>query len=257
MSTDASPQWPDLPFAAWRDTCETLQLWLQVIGKVRNACTPLINHWRNCTLKVTSRGLIAPAMNYRGRTFDVVFDFAEHQLRIETSDGRAEVLMLEQMTVADFYAAFMQALHRLGIEVHIWTMPVEIEGATPFERDHKHAQYDRVYVQRFWQTLVQLNRVFTEFRSRFIGKASPVHFFWGSFDLAVTRFSGRRAPEIPGADRITREAYSHEVSSVGWWPGDATVKEPAFYSYAAPQPPGFSKAPVRPAAISISDSGEP
>src|SRR6516165_8934376 len=154
MSADASPHWPDLSFAAWRDTCETLLLWLQIIGKVRLACTPLINHWWNCTLKVTSRGLVAPAMPYRGRTFDIVFDFAEHRLRIVTSDGRAEVLMLEPMTVADFHAAFMQALHRHGIEVYIWTMPVEIKDATPFELDHKHAQYDRVYVQRFWQTLV-------------------------------------------------------------------------------------------------------
>jgi hypothetical protein len=244
MTSDANPQWPDLAFAAWSDTCETLSLWLQVVGKVRIACTPLINHWWNCTLKVTSRGLIAPAMNYRGRTFDIVFDFADHQLRIETSDGRAEVLMLEQMTVADFYAAFMQALHRLDIEVHIWTMPVEIEGATPFEQDHKHAQYDRVYVQRFWQTLVQVNRVFTEFRSRFIGKVSPVHFFWGSFDLAVSRFSGRTAPPPKGktpnlAPWVMNEAYSHEVSSCGFWPGNGGYGRAAFYVYVYPEPAGY------------------
>src|SRR5689334_18118370 len=175
VGVSANSPWPDLPYAAWHDTCDTLILWTQIVGKVRIACTPLINHWWNATFDVTSRGLIAPAMPYRGRTFDVIFDFAERRLRVEASDGRAEVLALEPMTVADFYAAFMAALRRLDIDVDIWTMPSEIENAIPFEQDRTHRQYDRVYVDRFWQALVQVNRVFTEFRGRFIGKASPVH----------------------------------------------------------------------------------
>jgi Family of unknown function (DUF5996) len=223
MSIGANSQWPDLPFEAWRETCETLLLWTQIVGKVRIACTPLINHWWNATFHVTSRGLMAPAMPYRGRTFDVVFDLAEHRLRIEASDGRAEVLALEPMTVADFYAAAMQALHRLDVDVHIWTVPSEIENALAFEQDRTHRQYDRVYVERFWQALVQVNRVLNEFRARFIGKASPVHFFWGGLDLAVTRFSGRTAPPLKGetpnvAKWVMDEAYSHEVSSCGFWP---------------------------------------
>jgi len=244
MTSDANPQWPDLPFAAWSDTCETLLLWLQVVGKVRIACTPLINHWWNCTLKVTSHGLLAPAMTYRGLTFDVLFDFTHHRLHIETSDGRIETLALEPMAVADFYAEFMQALRRLGIDVHIWTMPSEIENAIPFEKDHTHAQYDPAYVQRFWQAVLQVHRVMTEFRARFIGKASPVHFFWGSFDLAVTRFSGRRAPPPTGttpnvAARVMNEAYSHEESSCGFWPGNGGYGRAAFYVYAYPEAAGY------------------
>jgi hypothetical protein len=244
MTLGANPQWPDLPFAAWRDTCETLILWMQIVGKVRIACTPLINHWWNATFHVTSRGLIAPAMAYRGRTFDVIFDFAQHRLRIEASDGRCETLALQPMATADFYAAFMQALHRLDIDVQIWTMPCEIEGATPFEQDRTHAQYDRAYVERFWQALVQANRVLTEFRARFIGKASPVHFFWGGLDLAVTRFSGRTAPPLKGetpnvAEWVMNEAYSHEVSSCGFWPGNGGYNRAAFYVYAYPEPAGY------------------
>jgi len=244
MGSDTNPQWPDLPFAAWSDTCETLLLWLQVIGKVRIACTLLINHWWNATLKVTSRGLLAPAMPHRGRTFDVLFDFTHHHLHIETSDGRTETLALQPMTVADFYAAFMQALRRLGIDVRIWTMPSEIENAIPFEQDRTHAQYDPAYVQRFWQAVVQAHRVMTEFRARFIGKASPVHFFWGGLDLAVTRFSGRTAPPLKGetpnvAKRVMDEAYSHEVSSCGFWPGNGGYGRAAFYVYAYPEPAGY------------------
>jgi hypothetical protein len=240
----AQSPWPDLPFAAWRDTCDTLLLWTQIVGKVRIACTPLINHWWNATFDVTSRGLLAPAMPYRGRTFDIVFDFAEHRLRIETSDGRAQVLALQPMTVADFYASFMQALARLEIDVHIWTMPSEIEGAIPFDQDRRHAQYDRVYVERFWQALVQVNRVLNEFRTRFIGKVSPVHFFWGGLDLAVTRFSGRTAPPLKGetpnvAKWVMDEAYSHEVSSCGFWPGNGGYGRAAFYVYAYPEPDGY------------------
>ena len=244
MAAGAPSQWPDLPYAAWRDSCDTLILWTQIVGKVRIACTPLINHWWNATFDVTSRGLIAPAMAYRRRTFDVIFDFAEHRLRIEASDGRVEMLALEPMPVADFYAGFMAALHRLDIDVHIWTMPSEIEGAIPFEQDRTHAQYDRGYVERFWQALVQVNRVFTEFRARFIGKVSPVHFFWGGLDLAVTRFSGRTAPPLKGetpnvAKWVMDEAYSHEVSSCGFWPGNGGYGRAAFYVYAYPEPDGY------------------
>ena len=244
MGGSAQSPWPDLPFAAWRDTCDTLLLWTQIVGKVRIACTPLINHWWNATFDVTSRGLLAPAMPYRGRTFDIVFDFAEHRLRIETSDARAQVLALQPMTVADFYASFMQALARLEIDVHIWTMPSEIEGAIAFDQDRTHAQYDRVYVERFWQALVQVNRVLNEFRTRFIGKVSPVHFFWGGLDLAVTRFSGRTAPPLKGetpnvAKWVMDEAYSHEVSSCGFWPGNGGYGRAAFYVYAYPEPDGY------------------
>jgi len=244
VGVSANSLWPDLPFAAWQDTCETLILWMQIVGKVRIACAPPINHWWNSTFYVTSRGLIAPAMPYRGRSFDVIFDFAEHRLRVEASDGRAEVLTLQPMTVADFYAAVMGALHRLDIDLHIWTMPSEIEGAIPFEQDRTHAQYDRVYVARFWQALVQANRALNEFRARFIGKASPVHFFWGGLDLAVTRFSGRTAPPLKGetpnvAKWVMDEAYSHEVSSCGFWPGNGGYGRAAFYVYAYPEPSGY------------------
>jgi hypothetical protein len=253
MSIDASSQWPDLPFEAWRETCETLILWTQIVGKVRIACTPLINHWWNATFAVTSRGLIAPAMPCRGRSFDIVFDFTEHRLRIEASDGRAEILVLEPMTVADFYARFMQALRRLDIDVPIWTVPSEIESAIPFEQDRTHAQYDRAYVERFRQALVQANRVFTEFRARFIGKASPVHLFWGGLDLAVTRFSGRTAPPPQGktpnvAKWVMDEAYSHEVSSCGFWPGNGGYGRAAFYVYAYPEPAGYGDTKLKTAA---------
>jgi uncharacterized protein DUF5996 len=244
VGVSANSAWPDLPYAAWRDTCDTLILWTQIVGKVRIACTPLINHWWNATFDVTSRGLLAAAMPYRGRTFDIVFDFAEHRLHIEVSDGRAEVLALKPMPVAGFYAAVMAALHRLDIDVHIWTTPSEIEGAIPFDQDRTHEQYDRVYVERFWQVLVQVNRVLTEFRARFIGKVSPVHFFWGGLDLAVTRFSGRTAPPLKGetpnvAKWVMDEAYSHEVSSCGFWPGNGGYGRAAFYVYAYPEPDGY------------------
>jgi hypothetical protein len=243
VGVSANSQWPDLPFAAWRETCETLLLWTQMVGKVRIACTPLINHWWNATLAVTSRGLIAPAMTYRGRAFDIAFDFTEHRLRIEAGDGRVEMLPLEPMTVADFYARFMRALRRLEIEVSIWTTPCEIENAIPFEQDRTHGQYDRIYVERFRQALVHANRVFTEFRARFIGKASPVHLFWGGLDLAVTRFSGRTAPppqsKTPNVAKwVMDEAYSHEVSSCGFWSGSGYGRA-AFFVYAYPEPAGY------------------
>jgi hypothetical protein len=242
--------WPDLPLEAWSETCDTLQLWTQVAGKVRLKLTPLINHWWNVTFRVTSRGLVANGNCYGGRMFDIVFDLFDHQLLIATDDGSVESFALEAMSVADFYAAFMQRLNRLGIDVRIWTMPVEIEGAVPFEKDLKHAHYDPDYAARFREALVQAARVLTEFRSRFIGKVSPVHFFWGSFDLAVTRFSGRTAPPPQGATPnlkpwVMAEAYSHEVSSCGFWPGNGGYGRAAFYVYAYPEPAGYGDTPLR------------
>ena len=242
-----SPQWPDLPLAAWSEACDTLHLWTQIVGKVRIALTPLVNHWWNATLHVTSRGLAAQAMPYRGRSLDIVFDFLAHRLIIETSDGGRDEIALRPMTVADFYTTFMAALRRLDIDVQIWTMPGEIENAIPFDQDHSHAQYDPVYARRFWLALLQAHRVMTEFRAGFLGKVSPVHFFWGSFDLAVTRFSGRTAPPPQGvtpnvAARVMAEAYSHECSSCGFWPGNGGYGRAAFYVYAYPEPQGYGDA---------------
>ncbi len=246
---DPAAQWPELPFPAWSETCDTLQLWTQIVGKIRIALTPLVNHWWNATFAVTARGLAAPAMPYQGRTFDVIFDFTNHRLDIETSDRGIERLKLQPMAVADFYAGIMQALRRLGIDVHIWTTPAEIENAVPFDRDRTHAQYDAFYVEKFWLALVQANRVMNEFRARFIGKASPVHFFWGSFDLAVSRFSGRTAPPPKGvtpnvASWVMAEAYSREVSSCGFWPGNGGYGRAAFYVYAYPEPAGYGDTPL-------------
>ena len=241
---NANSLWPDLPLAAWSDTCDTLQLWTQIAGKVRLASTPLVNHWWTVTFHLNSRGLVAPANIYHGCTFDIVFDFVDHLLRIAASDGRVESFPLAPMSVADFYAEFMDRLRRLDIDVHIWTTPSEIENAVPFEQDRAHAQYDREYVSRFRQAIVQSTRVMNEFRARFIGKASPVHFFWGSFDLAVSRFSGRTAPPPKSvtpnvAAWVMAEAYSHEVSSCGFWPGNGGYGRPAFYVYAYPEPSGY------------------
>jgi Family of unknown function (DUF5996) len=240
-------QWPDLPYAAWSDTCATLQLWTQVAGKVVLALTPLINHWWNVTFHVTARGLAKTSIPYQGRTFDIVFDFSHHRLDIATSDGKLESIALAPMAVADFYAAFMSRLRRLGIDVRIWTTPCEIEDCVAFDQDRTHAQYDPEHVARFHQALVQSARVMTEFRARFIGKASPVHFFWGSFDLAVTRFSGRTAPapqsHTPNvADWAMAEAYSRECSSCGFWPGNGGFGQAAYYVYAYPEPQGYGDA---------------
>jgi hypothetical protein len=247
--TDRSP-WPDLPLSAWSDTCDTLHRWTQVVGKVRLALAPLVNHWWNVTLYVTSRGLTTSSIPSGGQTFDIVLDFVDHRLRIETNDGSMETLALTPMSVRDFYFEVMSRLRRLGIEVRIWTMPSEIENAVPFEQDRTHAQYDPVYAQRFWQALLQADRVMKAFRARFIGKASPVHFFWGSFDLAVTRFSGRTAPPLTGttpnvAAWVMREAYSHEVCSCGFWPGNGGYGRAAFYVYAYPEPAGYGDARLR------------
>ncbi len=232
--------WPVIKFAEWHDTLATLHMWTQVVGKIRLEQTPLVNHWWNVPLYVSSRGLTTSAMPYRdGRLFEIEFDFLDHKLRIACSDGTIKRLDLRPQSVADFYQEVMAALLELGIEVKIWTMPVEVPDPIRFEDDHGHKSYDPEYANRCWRALAKMNDVFQEFRARFIGKCSPVHFFWGSFDLAVTRFSGRPAPERPGADLITREAYSHEVISHGWWPGNKDM-EAAFYSYTAPEPAGLA-----------------
>jgi hypothetical protein len=245
MSSNA--QWPDLPLSAWSDSCDTLHLWTQIAGKVILKLTPLVNHWWNVTFHVGARGMAKRAIPYQGRVFDIVFDFLDHRLDIETNDGRRESLPLRPMTVADFYAAFMERLRRLGIDVDIWTIPCEIAECVAFDQDRTHAQYDPEYVSRFHQALVQSTRVMHEFRSRFTGKVSPVHFFWGSFDLAVTRFSGRAAPPPQGhtpnvADWAMAEAYSHECSSCGFWPGNGGFGQAAFYVYVYPEPEGYGDA---------------
>jgi hypothetical protein len=227
-------------------------MWTQIVGKVRLALTPRINHWWEVPLYVNARGLTTSAIPYGDRIFEVQFDFIDHQLIIQTSWASSRVssriLALRPQSVAAFYAEFMSALHSLGIEVKIWTMPVEVPTPVDFEKDTQHASYDPEYAHRFWRILILCENIFQEFRAGFIGKSSPIHFFWGSFDLCVTRFSGRRAPERPGADFVTREAYSHEVISAGFWPGGGDIKGPAFYAYAAPEPPGFAAHPVQPAA---------
>jgi hypothetical protein len=240
--------WPELPLAAWQDTYATLHMWTQVVGKVRLALSPLVNHWWEVPLYVDACGLTTSAIPYGNGIFEVQFDFIEHRLIIQTSWGASKTLALRPQSVADFYAEFMSALRSLGIEVKIWTMPCEVPNPVRFERDTQHASYDREYARRFWQVLILCDTIFKEFRARFIGKDSPVHFFWGSFDLCVTRFSGRRAPERPGADAVTREAYSHEVISAGFWPGGGDVKGAAFYAYAAPEPAGFAEEKVKPPA---------
>ncbi len=243
--------WPSLPLAAWQETYSTLHMWTQVVGKIRLALAPKLNHWWQSTLYVTPRGLTTSSIPYGTRSFQISFNFLDHQLQIETSDGITKRIALAPRSVADFYQNVMFALSEIGIEVRIWTMPQEVAEPILFEQDERHRTYDPEYAQRFWQILVQVDRVMTEFRGRFIGKSSPVHFFWGSFDLAVTRFSGRRAPEHPGgvpnmADWVTREAYSHEVSSCGFWPGGGSVEEPVFYAYAYPAPEGFQDYRVQP-----------
>jgi hypothetical protein len=239
---------PALPFDSWKDTLATLHMWTQVVGKVRLALCPLVNHFWNVTFYLTARGMTTSAMPYGRGTVEVRFDFIDHKLLIDTSEGRMVALALKPQSVAEFYKAFTAALADLGVTVKIWTMPCEIPDPTPFEKDYLHAAYDPVAVHKFWRITAWVDQIFKEFRAGFLGKVSPVHFFWGSFDLAVTRFSGRRAPERPGADPITREAYSHEVSSAGFWPGGGDIKGPAFYSYAAPEPSGFAECKIRPAA---------
>jgi hypothetical protein len=237
--------WPALPLAQWADTCATLHRWSQVVGKVKLALTPLVNHWWNVSLFVDARGLTTGAIPYRGRTFSLRFDFVDHALVLENDAGAVHRLPLRPQRVAAFYGEFRATLARAGIDVAIWRMPVEIPDPVPFDEDFAHASYDRDAVERFFRVLLSVNRVFGDFRAGFVGKCSPVHFFWGSFDLAVARFSGRPAPAREGADAITREAYSHEVSSAGFWPGEG-YEDAAFYSYTAPEPPGFRDRPGMP-----------
>lgn len=244
---DSSQAWPSLPLSAWADTCETLHMWTQIVGKVRLALSPYVNHWWQVPLYVSARGLTTSPIPYGNVIFEIEFDFIDHNLNVFTNRGENKSMRLRPRTVADFYADFMALLRSLEIGVKIWPMPVEVPNPIRFDQDTVHASYDPQFANAFWRILVTSDCIFKEFRSRFIGKVSPVHFFWGSFDLAVTRFSGRPAPERAGADKVTREAYSHEVSSVGFWPGGGEIKGAAFYSYAAPQPPGFAERPVRPA----------
>ncbi len=243
--------WPDLPLSDWADTCATLHLWTQVVGKIRLAHAPMINHWWQVPLYVTCRGLTTSPIPCGARSFQIDFDFIDHHLKLQTNTGEIETVRLGPRTVADFHAEVMGRMRGLGLETRIWTMPVEIPNAIPLDQDREHGAYDPEYVNRFWRVLVQVDRVLTAFRSRFLGKVSPVHFFWGSFDMAVTRFSGRPAPPLasdsPNLGRwVMREAYSHEVSSCGFWPGNGGFGRAAFYSYAYPEPQGFAAADVSP-----------
>ncbi len=240
------PAWPPLPLAEWQDTCSTLHMWTQIAGKVRLALSPHVNHWWEVPLYVNARGLTTSAIPYRTQNFELQFDFIEHKLDILTAWGQNKALPLEPCSVRDFYAEFMGLLHSLGIDVKIWPMPVEVQNPIRFDEDRVHASYDPEYAHRFWRILETLDTIFKEFRAGFVGKASPVHFFWGSFDLATSRFSGRRAPPRPGADPVTQEAYSHELISAGFWPGGGDVPGAAFYSYIVPEPSGFPQSSVRP-----------
>jgi len=248
MALDSPAAWPALPLSAWADTYATLHMWTQIVGKIRMAMSPHVNHWWEVPLYVNSRGLTTSPIPYSRGEFEIQFDFIRHQLDIATCDGESKSIQLRPVAVAQFHRELFALLHSLGIEVKIWNMPVEIPDPVRFDLDVIHNAYDPQSVNSFYRILVNVDSVFKEFRARFLGKVSPVHFFWGSFDFAVTRFSGRRAPERPGADKITREAYSHEVSSVGFWPGGGDIAGAAFYSYAAPQPAGFGERSVRPAA---------
>ena len=238
--------WPPLPLESWKDTYATLHMWMQVVGKIRLKLAPYVNHWWQVPFYVTARGLTTSAMPYQGHAVAIDFDFLDHQLVIQTSAGDTRRLALRPQTVAAFHDQTRKALAELGVQVDIWTMPVEIEAPIRFELDEIHATYDPDAAQRVWRVLLASNAVFNEFRGRFLGKSSPVHFFWGSFDLAVTRFSGRRCPQPP-PDPIGREGYSHEVISVGFWPGGRGV-DAVYYAYAAPPPAGFDAAKVQPDA---------
>jgi energy-converting hydrogenase Eha subunit F len=245
----AHADWPAIPYEDWAETAATLHMWTQIVGKVRMALTPPVNHWWHVPLYVSGRGLTTSPIPWKGRSFEIAFDFIDHRLEVICSDGRTEVLPLKPQSVAEVYAWLMAALGRLGITVKIWTTPCEVPDPIPFEQDETHRSYDPEAAQRFWRALVQADRVLKLFRGRFLGKASPTHFFWGSFDLASTRFSGRHAPPHPGSEilpaSVSQEAYSHEVWSAGFWPGAPGI-EPLFYAYAYPEPPGFRDAVGRP-----------
>jgi hypothetical protein len=260
--SDRQVYWPAIPLEAWQDTCHTLHLWTQIVGKIRLSCMPWINHSWHVALYVTPAGLRTDWIPFGHRSFEIVFDFVAHRLHIVTSDGAERSFPLEPMSVAAFHRKLFRSLAELDIDVHIWPMPVEIpDPIQPFHENETQDSYDAEAVGRYWQALLQIQRVFTEFRSRYLGKVSPVHFFWGAFDLAVTRFSGREAPKHPGgapncADWVMVEAYSHEVSSAGFWPGTG-LGEPAFYAYCYPEPEGFREYPVLPSAAYFhADLGE-
>ncbi len=246
--TYGDDSWPSLRAADWGDTCATLHMWTQIIGKIRLALAPPVNHWWHVPLYATARGLTTSPMPYRGGTIEAAFDFVGHRLVFATSAGDRRTLPLEPQSVADFYAHVRRTLDELRVEVPIWPMPVEVPAPIRFDLDRVHGSYDAGAVGRWWRVLGQADVALKAFRGGFIGKCSPVHFFWGSFDLAVTRFSGRKAPPRPDADRITAEAYSHEVASAGFWPGAPDAVDAAFYAYAAPEPPGYDAAPVSPGA---------
>jgi hypothetical protein len=251
-----SERWPSLPLDGWRDTYETLHMWTQIVGKIRMVQTPLVNHWWNVTLYLTARGLTTSPIPYDRRTFQIDFDFVSHELVITTSAGARRTLALAPRSVAAFFHEVMAALGDCGIVVKIGTKPLEVSDPIPFDKDDKHAAYDPEYANRCWRILSASDGVLKDFRRRYLGKVSPVHFFWGGFDLAVTRFSGREAPPHPGnavlPDWVNREAYSHEVSSCGFWPGSGPIQYPAYYAYAYPEPEGFSDAPVLPQSASYS-----
>jgi len=255
MAVDSS--WPSLVWNEWKDTADTLHMWTQIVGHTRLVLCAPQNHWWHVTLYVTARGLTTGPIPYMlsesSETFDVEFDFIEHRLVIRVSSGPVKTLPLRQQSVADFYHEYMAALASLGIQVHIHSVPDEVANPIPFATDTVHKSYDRDAAHRFWRILMQSAIVFHEFQTNWIGKASPVHFFWGSSDLAVTRFSGRAAPERPGADAVTREAYSQEVISFGFWPGNGGYGQAAYYAYAAPEPEGFSRAKAQPAAAFYHD----
>jgi hypothetical protein len=253
-----SPAWPELPYAAWKDTYATLQLWTQIVGKIRLVQTPWLNHSWHVVLYVSPRGLTTSSIPYGDRSFQLEFDFLNDVLIASTDDGSVRQIGLFPRSVADFYAEVVRSLAELGVEVRIHEMPNELPEPIRFSEDRTHASYDRDFAERHWRILMEVERVLFKFRTSFIGKCSPVHFFWGSFDLAVTRFSGRRAPLHPGGvpylpDAVAQEAYSHEVSSAGFWPGNDAIPYPAFYSYAYPEPTGFAQAPIRPAEAFYSD----
>jgi len=240
--------WPSLPLEEWKDTSATLHMWTQIVGKTRLALCPRENHWWHVALYVTARGLTTTPIPHGTRLFEVAFDFVDHRLTVLTSDGETRGIPLGPRSVADFYRQYMAVLDELGLSVRFRPVPDEVEHPIPFAEDRQHASYEPEQANRFWRVLLQADRILKRFRGRFLGKSSPVHFFWGSFDLALTRFSGRSAPARPGADRMMQEATSHEEISVGFWPGSGSVREPAFYAYAAPEPPGFAAATVKPQA---------
>jgi hypothetical protein len=243
-------QWPELPYAAWRSTRDALHMWSQIVGKTLLASAPAQNHWWHAALRVSSRGLASPQLVAGDRAVDLELDLVDHVLSIRTSDGRSTAIPLFSRTVRSFYVEYVAVLRALGVEARIWPTPVEVPNPVPFDEDDAPREYDPEWAHRFWQVLRRCDAVLKQLADGYLGKQSPVHFFWGSFDLAATRFSGRRAPERPGADSVTREAYSHEVISFGFWPGGATpagalVEEPIFYAYAAPEPEGFGAVDLR------------